>query len=252
MAGHSKWANIKHRKGRQDAKRAKFWTKILREVQVAAKLGGPDPDANPRLRVSLNDARGHNIPKDTIKRAIDKGAGISGAEDFVELVYEGYAQGGVAMLVECLSDNRNRTAANVRSIFSKAGGNLGAEGSVAYLFNKAGKIWFDADADVDFDEVMMAALDAGADDAEEEEGTLELSCGPYDLPTLQEGLEQAGYSASRSEVMQVPSTTVVADLATARKVLALIDKLEDDDDVQRVSSNLELTAEVASALAADS
>ena len=248
MAGHSKWANIKHRKGRQDAKRAKFWTKGLREVQVAAKLAGPDPDSNPRLRVCLNDARSHNIPKDTIKRAIEKGAGLAGGEDFVELVYEGYAPGGVAMLVECLSDNRNRTAANVRSIFSKAGGNLGAEGSVAYLFNKQGKIWFDAESSVDFDEVMMGALEAGAEDAEEDDGTLEVTCGAYELPSVQEGLEATGYKPSRSEVVQVPSTTVAVDVVTAKKVMSLIDKLEDDDDVQRVSSNLELTAEVAEAL----
>ncbi len=249
MAGHSKWANIKHRKGRQDAKRAKFWTKILREVQVAAKLGGPDADSNPRLRVCLNDARSHNIPKDTIKRAIDKGAGLSGGEDFVELVYEGYAPAGVAMLVECLSDNRNRTAANVRSIFSKAGGNLGAEGSVAYLFSKQGKIWFDAADDVDFDELMMEALEAGADDALEDDEALEITCGPYELPAVQEGLESKGFTPSRSEVVQVPANTVVTDVATARKILSLIDKLEDDDDVQRVSSNLELTSDVAAALA---
>ena len=249
MAGHSKWANIKHRKGRQDAKRAKFWTKILREVQVAAKLGGPDADSNPRLRVCLNDARSHNIPKDTIKRAIEKGAGIGAAEDFVELVYEGYAPGGVAMLVECLSDNRNRTAANVRSIFSKAGGNLGAEGSVAYLFSKQGKIRFDASDEIDFDEVMMGAIEAGAEDAEEDEGTLEVTCGAYDHPGVQEGLESDGFKPSRSEVVQVPATTIEVDLATAKRVMTLIDKLEDDDDVQRVSSNLELTDEVAAALA---
>ncbi len=250
MAGHSKWANIKHRKGRQDAKRAKFWTKILREVQVAAKLGGPDADSNPRLRVCLNDARSHNIPKDTIKRAIEKGAGLAGGEDFVELIYEGYAPGGVAMLVECLSDNRNRTAANVRSMFSKAGGNLGAEGSVAYLFSKQGKIWFDAAGGSDFDEVMMGALEAGAEDAEEDDGTLEVTCGAYDLPSVQEGLEATGFTPSRSEVVQVPDTTVTVDVATAKKVMTLIDKLEDDDDVQRVSSNLELTAEVAAELEA--
>jgi YebC/PmpR family DNA-binding regulatory protein len=248
MAGHSKWANIKHRKGRQDAKRAKFWTKILREVQVAAKLGGPDAESNPRLRVSLVDARNHNIPKDTIKRAIEKGAGMLEGQDFVELVYEGYGPGGIAMMVECLSDNRNRTAANVRSIFAKAGGNLGAEGSVAYLFTKQGKIWFDGGDTIDLDSLMMGALEAGAEDAEEEEGGLEITCGAYDIPSVQEGMENEGFAPSRSEVVQVPATTVSVDIDTARKTMKLIDKLEDDDDVQRVSSNLELTDEVALAL----
>ena len=151
------------------------------------------------------------------------------------------------MLVECLSDNRNRTAANVRSIFSKAGGNLGAEGSVAYLFTKQGKIWFDAGEALDFDEVMMGALEAGAEDAEEDDGTLEVTCGAYDLPSSKRGWS-SGFPASRSEVVQVPANTVQVDVETAKKVMSLIDKLEDDDDVQRVSSNLELTAEVAEAL----
>jgi YebC/PmpR family DNA-binding regulatory protein len=248
MAGHSKWANIKHKKAVVDAKRSKFWTKVLREVQVAARLGGADPDANPRLRSSLLDARAQNIPKDTIKRSIERGAGTLEGQDFVELTYEGYGPGGVAVMVECLTDNRNRTASNVRTAFAKADGNMGTDGSVAYIFTKQGKMWFEAGETVDFDEVMMAAIEAGAEDAEEAEGTLEVTTGPYDLPEVRSAMEEAGFSPDRGEVMQVPANEVSLDVATAKKVLGLIDKLEDDDDVQRVSHNLEMTDELLEAL----
>jgi YebC/PmpR family DNA-binding regulatory protein len=248
MAGHSKWANIKHKKAIVDAKRSKFWTKVLREVQVAARLGGPDPDANPRLRTGLLDARAHNIPKDTIKRSIERGAGMLDGQDFVELVYEGYGPGGVAVMVECLTDNRNRTASNVRTAFAKADGNMGNDGAVAYIFTKLGKLWFDRDDRVDFDDLMMAALVAGAEDAEEADGALEVTTGPYDLPSVRSAMEEAGFSADRGEVLQIPANEVALDVATARKVLGLIDKLEDDDDVQRVSHNLEMTDELLEAL----
>ena len=247
MAGHSKWNNIRIKKGRMDAKRGKLFTKLSREILVAGKHGA-DPEANFRLKIAIQKAKKENLPAANIDRLLKKLAGGDGADDLEEVTYEGYGPGGVAIIVEAATDNRNRTAANVRSIFSKAGGNLGAEGSVAYLFTKQGKIWFDAGEALDFDEVMMGALEAGAEDAEEDDGTLEVTCGAYDLPVVQEGLESSGFPASRSEVVQVPANTVQVDVETAKKVMSLIDKLEDDDDVQRVSSNLELTAEVAEAL----
>jgi len=248
MAGHSKWANIKHRKALVDAKRSKFWTKALREVQVAARLGGADPDSNPRLRSSLLEARAQNIPKDTIKRSIERGAGRLEGQDFVELTYEGYGPGGVPVMVECLTDNRNRTVSNVRTAFAKADGNMGTDGSVAYIFTKQGKMWFESSDEMDFDAVMMAALEAGAEDAEEADGALEVTTGPYDLPEVRCAMEEAGFTPDRGEVMQVPANEISVDVTTAKKVLGLIDKLEDDDDVQRVSHNLEMTDELLEAL----
>jgi len=248
MAGHSKWANIKHKKGRADAKRAKFWTKTLREVQVAARLGGGDPDSNPRLRQAVVLAKSQNVPKDTLQRAIDRGAGNLEGQDYVELVYEGYAPHGVALLIEVLTDNRNRTAANVRSLFNKSGGSLGTDGSVAYLFSKTGKAWIDGGDEGDLDELLLTAIEAGADDAEEDgSGGLEVSCSFHDLMPLIDALDAAGIPPDRSEVIQVPSTTVSLGLDQAKVVLGLIDRLEDDDDVQRVSHNLELTEELMAA-----
>ena len=248
MAGHSKWANIKHKKGRADAKRAKFWTKTLREVQVAARLGGGDPDSNPRLRQAVVLAKSQNVPKDTLQRAIDRGAGNLEGQDYVELVYEGYAPHGVALFVEVLTDNRNRTAANVRALFNKGGGSLGTDGSVAYLFTKTGKAWVEGQEGLDLEELLLVAIEAGAEDAQEDEnGGLEISCSFQDYLSLIDALSEAGIVPDRSEVVQVPSTTVSLEVEQAKTVLGLIDRLEDDDDVQRVSHNLELTEELMAA-----
>ena len=237
MAGHSKWANIKHRKARQDAKRAKVWTKVIRELTVAARLGGGDPNDNPRLRVARDSALAANMPRDTIDRAIARGAGGLAGGDVEELVYEGYAPGGVAILVEVMTDNRNRAVAAVRHAFSKHGGKLGTDGSVAYLFNKRGVVTIGADADADT--VLEATLDAGAEDIEEagEQG-LTVATAPERVGAVVDALQAAGVAATHAEVAMVPTTTVACERETADKVARLIDALDDLDDVQNVYANL--------------
>ena len=237
MAGHSKWANIKHRKARQDAKRAKVWTKVIRELTVAARLGGGEPEDNPRLRVALDNALRANMPRDTIDRAIARGAGGIAGGDVEELVYEGYAPGGVAVLVEVMTDNRNRAVAAVRHAFSKHGGNLGTDGSVAYLFHKRGVVTLGGD--VDEDVVLEATLDAGAEDIETEDGALCVTTSPEHVGAVVDALESVELKANHVEVAMVPSTTVACDAQTADKVLRLLDALDDLDDVQNVHSNLE-------------
>ena len=242
MAGHSKWANIKHRKARQDAKRAKVWTKVLRELTVAARLGGGVPGDNPRLRVALDGALAVNVPRDTIDRAIARGVGGLAGGDVEELVYEGYAPGGVAVLVEVMTDNRNRAVAAVRHAFSKHGGNLGTDGSVAYLFNKQGLVTV---AGGDEETALEAVLDAGAEDLETEDGVLSITTPPEQIGAVVDALKAAGMKADHADMAMVPTTTVACDEDTAAKVLRLIDALDDLDDVQNVYSNLEWNAAVA-------
>jgi YebC/PmpR family DNA-binding regulatory protein len=239
MAGHSKWSNIKHRKARQDAKRAKVWTKLIREITVAARLGGGDPADNPRLRAAVDKGLGANMPKDTIERAIARGAGGDDGNDVEELTYEGYANGGVAVLVEVMTDNRNRTVAEVRHAFSKYGGNLGTDGSVAYLFNRQGMISFAPGADEE--RIMDVALEAGAEDIESEEDGAIMVTTPWEvMGDVVDALKAASLEPDNAEVDMVPSTYTPCDDELAENVLKLIDALEELDDVQNVYSNADI------------
>ena len=243
MAGHSKWANIKHRKAGQDAKRAKIFTKIIRELTVAAKLGGDQVADNPRLRAAVDKALGANMTRDTIDRAIARGAGTADSENLEELTYEGYGPGGVAILVETLTDNKNRTVAEVRHGFSKFGGNLGTNGSVSYLFEKKGSIVFGPDSDEDT--ILVTALDAGADDvAIQDDGSIEVVTSPEHFGAVKDALLKTSLEPVASEVAMVASTEAELDLETAEKLLRLIDHLEDLDDVQNVYSNASISQEV--------
>jgi YebC/PmpR family DNA-binding regulatory protein len=236
MAGHSKWANIKHRKAAQDKKRGKLYTKIIREVTVAARLGGGEIADNPRLRAAVDKALGANMPKDTIERAVARGAGGGEGSDVEELVYEGYGPGGVAILVEAMTDNRNRTVAEVRHAFSKAGGNLGTDGSVAYLFEKQGIINFAPGSDEE--QIMEVALEAGAEDIDtEEDGAISVTAPWENLSDVVSALDTAQLPPDHSEVTMVASTTTQCDVELAQKVLRLLDALEELDDVQEVYSN---------------
>lgn len=248
MAGHSKWANIKHRKAAQDAKRGKVFTKLIREIVVAAKLGGGDVADNPRLRAVVDKALTANMTRDTINRAIARGAGDGDGENLDELTYEGYGTGGVAILVECLSDNRNRTVAEVRHCFTKMGGNLGTDGSVAYLFSKKGIINFAEGADED--SVMEAALDGGAEDVETlDDGSIQVICDPSDFGPVQDALKASGLEPDNAEVTMIASTTVDLDESGAEKIMKMVDMLEDLDDVQNVYFNAEIPESVLESLA---
>ncbi|NBS11175.1 MAG: YebC/PmpR family DNA-binding transcriptional regulator [Gammaproteobacteria bacterium] len=235
MAGHSKWANIKHRKAKEDAKRGKVFTKLIREITVAAQLGGGEVADNPRLRAAVDKALSANMTKDTIQRAIDRGAGNSGADNVEELVYEGYGVGGVAVLVEVMTDNKNRTVAEVRHAFSKCGGNLGTDGSVAYLFTKRGQIIVISD---DEDQVVDAALEAGALDVVRLDAqSFDVATELHDVVEVKDALVSAGLDVVQAEIALVPATMVDLDAETTPKVLKMIDMLEDLDDVQNVYSN---------------
>ena len=243
MAGHSKWANIKHRKAAQDAKRGKIFTKLIRELVVAAKAGGPNPDDNPRLRAAVDKALGANMKRDTIDKAIARGAGAGEGENYDEITYEGYAPGGVAVLVECMTDNRNRTVGEVRHTFSKRGGNLGTDGSVAYLFNRIGQIGYAPG--VDEDALMEVALEAGAEDiVAHDDGSMEVTTAFEDYLTVKDALLAAGLEPSYAEVTMVADINVPMDKDGAEKILAIIDSLEDLDDVQNVFTNAEIPNEV--------
>ena len=243
MAGHSKWANIKHRKAAQDKKRGKVFTKIIHELTVAAREGGGNPEDNPRLRLVMDKAMGANMPKDTMKRAIDRGAGNGDMDNMEEVIYEGYAPSGVAVMVETLTDNRNRTVAEVRHAFTKSGGNLGTDGSVAYLFSKKGVITFAPDTDED--QVMEVALEAGAEDVvNHEDGSIDVETLPDEFVLVEAALKQAGLEPVDAEVAMVPATSVELDVETAEKVYRLVEMLEDLDDVQNVFSNAEFPDEV--------
>jgi len=241
MAGHSKWANIKHRKAAQDAKRGKIFTKVIRELVVAAKEGGGNPEDNPRLRAAVDKALGANMKRDTIDKAIQRGAGGGEGENYDELTYEGYGSNGVAILVECMTDNVNRTVAGVRAAFNKYGGNLGTSGSVAYLFDKKGQITFDG---VDEDTVMEAALEAGADDVvANEDGSVDVFTEWQSFMDVKQGLEEAGLEPVHAEIAMIPSTSVALDVEAGRKIMKLIDVLEDLDDSQNVYHNAEIPEE---------
>lgn len=242
MAGHSKWANIKHRKAAQDAKRGKIFTKLIRELTVAAKEGGGNPEDNPRLRAAVDKALGANMKKDTIEKAIARGAGGGEGDNYDELTYEGYGPNGVAILVECMTDNVNRTVSQVRAAFNKAGGNLGTNGSVAYLFEKKGQISFGDDADEDA--IMEAALEAGADDVvTNDDGSIDVFAPWQEFMDVKQGLVDAGLEPVYAEVGMIPSTTVDLDVDTGAKALKLIDALEDLDDTQNVYHNADIPEE---------
>lgn len=248
MAGHSKWANIKHRKAGQDAKRGKIFTKMLREITVAVKTSGIDPLSNPALRTAIDKALGVNMRRDTIDNAIKKAAGAQEGVNYEHIRYEGYGPGGTAILVDCLSDNRNRTVADVRHAFTKAGGNLGTDGSVAYLFKKLGMISFARD--LDEDALLEAALDAGAEDVStQDESAIEVITTPEMLHIVKDALAQAGLVAFTAEVVMQADLTVDLSAEDAEKFLKLIDALEDLDDVQTVYSNAEIRDQVLAELA---
>lgn len=248
MAGHSKWANIQHRKGRQDAARSKLFSKLAKEITVAAKMGDPDPEKNPRLRLAVKEAKSQSVPKDVIERAIKKSMGGEG-ENYEEIRYEGYGPGGVAVIVEAMTDNRNRTASTVRSTFGKHGGNLGETGSVGFMFERKGQILYPASAG-DEDTVMMAAIEAGAEDVESSDDGHAITCADTDLNEVSNALEaELGESESTKLIWQ-PTTTTELDLDGMQKLMRLIEVLEDDDDIQRVTANFEVSDDVMAALEA--
>ena len=240
MSGHSKWATIRHKKGAADAKRGKLFSKLIKEITIAARIGGGDPDTNPRLRTAVLKAKAANMPKDNVDRAVKKGTGELGGEDYSELVYEGYGPGGVAILVEALTDNKNRTAADVRSIFNKHGGNLGESGSVAYLFNRKGVIGYPAGSYTE-DDLLEPALEAGAEDVTTAGDTIEVLTDPEEFETVLDALSGAGLTHSMAEVSLVPDATIALDVDGTRKALKLVDLLDDHDDVQSVATNLDIT-----------
>jgi len=248
MAGHSKWANIQHRKGAQDARRGKLFTKLIREITVSSRAGGGDPVNNPRLRAAMDKALTANMSKDTIERAIKKGVGTGEGDNFEEIRYEGYGSGGIAVMVDCLTDNRVRTVAEVRHAFSKAGGNLGTDGSVAYLFTKTGILSYPAG--VDEDRLMEAALEAGADDVlTHDDQSIDVLVNPDHFETVRDALVSAGLPPDNAEVTMRASTTVALEQADAEKMIRLLERLEDLDDVQNVYSNADISEEILAKLA---
>jgi len=244
MAGHSKWANIKHRKGRQDAKRGKLFAKLIRAIEAAARQGGGDLSANPTLSTAVQKAKDASVPKDNIERAIARGSGAEEGVVYDEVWYEGYAPGGVALYVHVLTDNRNRAASDVRAAFNKNGGSLGEPGSVGYLFEQKGYILAAGDEDT----VMMAALDGGADDVTASEESWEIVCAPGYLGAVRTALEDSEVAIEQAEVTQMPSVSVAVDESGASKVLRLVDALEDLDDVQAVYGNFDIPDEVLASL----
>ncbi|MGH8593066.1 MAG: YebC/PmpR family DNA-binding transcriptional regulator [Gammaproteobacteria bacterium] len=247
MAGHSKWANIRHRKGQQDARRGKLLTKLLREITAAARAGG-DISANPRLRAAVDSALSNNMTKDTVERAIARGTSGAEGQALEEVRYEGYGPGGTAVMVECLTDNRNRTVAEVRHAFSKAGGNLGTDGSVAYLFSKCGLLSYPVGADPDA--IMEAALEAGAEDVvTQEEGSVEVITAPEDFNRVKDGMIAMRNEPQTAELTMRASTTNPLSVEQAEKMMKLLDTLEDLDDVQRVYSNAEISEEILARIA---
>lgn len=248
MAGHSKWANIKHRKGAQDAKRGKIFTKIIREISVAAKAGGGDPANNPSLRTVIDKALGANMKRDTIENTIKKATGAIAGVDYEEVRYEGYGPNGTAVMIDCLTDNRNRTVAEVRHAFSKSGGNLGTGGSVAYMFNKAGVISYSTL--VDENAVIEAAIEAGADDImSNDDGSVDVLTSADDYLMVKEAMLVAGFEAESSKITMLANNKTQLDAKAAEKMLRLVDNLEDLDDVQDVYSNADISAEVMEQIA---
>ena len=247
MAGHSKWANIQHRKGRQDAKRGKLFTKLIREITVAANLGGGEPNANPRLRAAIDNGLSNNMTKDTIDRAIKRGAGGDDSGNVDEIRYEGYGPGGVALIVDTMTDNKNRTVAEIRHVFSKFGGNLGTDGSVSYLFTKIGLI--SLQNEVDEDTIMEAALEGGAEDiVTNNDNSIDIITNPDNLVDVKEAILAAGYKPENTEVTMRASTTNELDKKSAETMIRLLDALEDLDDVQKVYSNAEIPDDILAEL----
>lgn len=252
MSGHSKWATTKHRKAAVDAKRSKLFSKLSRIITVAARTGGdPSPENNASLAAAIAKAKGYSLPKDKIQTAIDKAFGAGGGANYEEVIYEGYGSGGVALYVEALTDNRNRTAADVRAAFTRAGGSLGATGSVAFQFERRGEIAIDKASAPDEEELLMAVMEAGGEDLEDNDDEFVVVTSPNELMKVQQALEAAGIPVQGAELAMRPKTPVAVSVDTARKVMRLVDALEDSDDVQDVYHNIEMTEELASALDAE-
>ncbi len=241
MSGHNKWSTIKHKKGAADAKRGQVFTKLIKEITVAARLGGGDPDGNPRLRTVVDKAKAENMPKENIERAIKKGTGELEGVTYEEITYEGYGPGGVAVLVEVMTDNRNRTVSDVRSVFTKANGNMGETGCVSWIFAKKGLIVFARGTD--FDKLFEAAIEAGADDVSDEVDQIEVLTDPANFIEVREALNKAGFKPQSAEVTMIPQTMVKLEGKQAESMLKLMDKLEDNDDVQNVYANFDISAE---------
>ncbi|MDR1204954.1 MAG: YebC/PmpR family DNA-binding transcriptional regulator [Peptococcaceae bacterium] len=250
MSGHSKWANIKHKKGRQDAAKGKVFTKVGRELIVAARAGGANPDANFRLKIAIQKAKACNMPADNIQRAIQKGAGAADGSNYEELTYEGYGPGGVAVMVNIMTDNRNRTAGEIRHIFSKNGGNMGETGCVGWMFKEKGLLTVASeDLTTDADDLMLTALDAGAEDIQEQEDAFEIMTAPEDFQKVKDQMEAGGVVFSEAEIMMIPETTVeITDPEQAKLLLRLMDYLEDHDDVQNTYTNLDIDEEIVAGL----
>ncbi len=247
MAGHSKWANIQHRKKAQDAKRGKLFTKLIREITVAARMGDPDPASNPRLRLAVDNALGANMGKDTVERAIKRGSGAQDGENYEEVRYEGYGPGGVAVMVDCMTDNRNRTVAEVRHAFTKAGGNLGTSGSVAFQFTQAGIISYPSGADEDA--IMEAALEAGAEDVvNNDDGSIDVLTDPTEFINVKEAMIGAGFEPEQAEVTMRAANTTSLERDDAEKMFRLLERLEDLDDVQNVYSNADIADDILASL----
>ncbi len=247
MAGHSKWANIQHRKGAQDKKRGKLFTKLIREITVAAKMGGADIDANPRLRLAVDKAKAQSMPKDNIERAIKRGAGETDGDDFSEIRYEGYGPGGTAVMVDCLTDNRNRTVADVRHAFTKFGGNLGADGSVNYLFNQVGQLLYPAE--IGEEKVMGAAIEAGAEDViVDDEGSIEVLTAPDEFEHVRDAMQNAGLEPESAQVTMRAATSSELGVKEAASMIKMLEMLEDLDDVQEVYSNADISEEIMAQL----
>ena len=246
MSGHSKWSTIKRKKGAIDAKRSKIFSKLVKEIMIAARDGGADIDMNPKLRLAVNKAKGDNRPKDNIARAISKASSEEAKLD--EVTFEGYGPGGVAFFIECLTDNNKRTVGNVRAIFNKRGGNLGTNGSLSFLFDRKG-VFEVPQGELDMEEFELEMIDAGAESMELEEGMFTVTCALEDFGNVQKKLEEMGVEAERAELQRIPTTTKTLDVETAKSVMVMVEAFEDDDDVQSVYHNLELTDEIAEALA---
>ena len=243
MAGHSKWANIQHRKGAQDKKRGKLFTKLIREITIAAKMGGSDLDANPRLRLAVDKAKAQSMPKDNIERAIKRGAGETEGVDYLEIRYEGYGPGGTAVMVDCLTDNRNRTVAEVRHAFSKYGGNLGADGSVNYLFDKVGQVMIPSGCDEDA--VMEVAIESGAEDViVDDDGSIEVLTAPDEFERVRDGIIKAGIETESAQITMRASTNAELGVKEAGSMIKMLEVLEDLDDVQEVYSNADISEDV--------
>lgn len=249
MAGHSKWANIKHRKAAQDAKRSKVWTRIIKELTIASRDGGPDADSNPALRLAIQNAKGANMPKDTMERAIKKGSG-EGADQLQEVTYEGYAPHGIAVFVEATTDNLNRTVANVRAIFNKYDGSLGTNGSLSFIFTQKGVFTIDNEqiGSMDPEELELELIDGGAEEVDRDEELTIVTTSFEDYGNMQNKLAELGIEVKSTELQRIPNTTTELDVETAKKVMTVIEKFEEDDDVQAVYHNLEMTEELMNEL----